>query len=336
MHPPPQIREVHHAVTAADGEALSLVECAVIGSPQAADGPVFLLIHGFTGDREVFTRGPLPAALCRLGARVYVGELRGRTQESKDRTPGSIHSYLTLDCQAFLGFLARRADSEGVHFVGHSLGGLLGCHLLQHDGLASLTTIGTPLALPRFAVPFRRLAPFATTLLHALPRSYHLPWNRLLNAISPQLCAADASWPTRQLRQWAGLANPHNANPGALKHVLENAHAESLALLVELIEMLSSGDLQIRGSAPLEAVRSSTVPVAAVVGTWDSLAPPYSVAGLEHGKHGGPRRVIAVHASGHFDLPLGHHIPAIAEQLWDFLCDAQPEVPRSIQQAARG
>jgi pimeloyl-ACP methyl ester carboxylesterase len=333
MHPAAHLNQIHHTVPTTDGESLTLVECSVDDGQTIDDGPVFLLIHGFTGDRNVFTRGPLPAALSRLGARVYVGELRGRAQDSKGSAPGSIDAYLSLDCEAFLRFLTHRAGPQGIHFVGHSLGGLLGCCLLNHRNIASLTTIGTPLSLPRFAAPLRRLAPIASALLQALPGSSQLPWNRLLNAIAPSLCASDGSWPTRRLQQWAGLANPQRADPDALKHILENAHAESLALFLELIEMLSSGDLQIRGAVPLEVIRSSSLPVAAVVGTWDSLAPPCSVADLKRGNHEGPRRVIAVQASGHFDLPLGHHMPTTIEQLWEFLCHSHPEDMRATRRS---
>jgi pimeloyl-ACP methyl ester carboxylesterase len=335
MHPSSHLKQINHDVVAADGESLTLVECEAEGGQATIDGPAFLLIHGFTGDRKVFTHGPLPAALSRLGACVYVGELRGRAQRTRGRAPGTIDAYVNLDCEAFLRFISHRVAGKGVHFIGHSLGGLLGCHLLQHGSIASLTTIGTPLSLPRLAEPFRHLAPLASTLLRVLPASYQLPWNRILNVIAPSICALDAGWATRALQQWAGLANPDRADSGALKHILENAHTESVGLFIELIEMLSSDGMQIRGAAALDAVRSSALPVAAVVGTWDPVAPPYSVSDLKEGAHDGPRRIVAVQASGHFDLAMGHHTPMIAEQLWDFLCQARLQHPQAKKPSTR-
>jgi pimeloyl-ACP methyl ester carboxylesterase len=265
--------------------------------------------------------GPMPRTLLERGARVFLGELRGHGDSRVDDSQSwSLRTHLDLDCPALLEGVQHHAQVEGVHLIGHSMGGLLGCALLGRDApLASLTAAATPLLLGA-ARPLVRLAsllvgPFATFA----PASQRMPMHYFLRVLAKPLSKPGAQGPLRLLQRATRLANPEAAPPEALQAILASADPESPAVFEELARNAvllrpRLGDVDL-----VEAVRQSPLPVAAVVGSADIFAPRAAVAPLEDEGQSGPRKIVEIPGGTHVDAVMGHHVPETIASLWDFL-----------------
>jgi len=308
---------------AADGQRLALAELRLPAPARAPDRSdlAFLLLHGFAQNRQSFALGPMPRALLERGARVFLGELRGHGESRvAPGHPWSLATHLELDCPALLEGVRRRARVPRVHLVGHSMGGLLGCALLAREApLASLTAAATPLVLAA-SRPLLRLASLllgpAVTLA---PQPERIPVHRVLRALAGPLSRPRARGPLRLLQRAAGLTNPSGAAPEALEAVLASSDPESPAVFEELARNTARRRPQIAGVDLLRAVRESPLPVAALVGGADSIAPRASMAALEGPGHAGPRRLVEIPGAAHVDVIVGDHVPATLASLWDFL-----------------
>jgi len=101
-----------------------------------------LLIPGFTGSKEDFI--PVLWPLASAGRRVVAIDMRGQYQSQGAATAdGYAPEELAADITAIIGALA--ADGQGLHLVGHSLGGLIAREvaLAQATRITSLTLLGS-------------------------------------------------------------------------------------------------------------------------------------------------------------------------------------------------
>lgn len=312
------LQEHVRRVEAADGQVLALTE---IAAARPGGGPAFLLLHGFAQNRRAFTLGPLPRLLVERGARVFAGELRGHgDSRTGQRDPWTLATHLHQDCPALLAGVREATGAERVHLVGHSMGGLLGCALLAGDApLASLTALATPIVLGA-GRPLLRLASLAAGPLATLaPKGRRVPIHLLLGVLSHPLSRRDAALPLRMLQRLTRLANPALADPEAVRAILANADPESPAVFEELAANAVLTRPRIAGVDLVQAVRQSPLPIAAVVGTRDVIAPPPTVASLAGEGHAGPRRIVEVEGGAHVDAAMGHHLPDTLARIWDFL-----------------
>jgi pimeloyl-ACP methyl ester carboxylesterase len=265
----------------------------------------------------------MPSALLERGARVFLGELRGHGDSRvHDSHSWSLQTHLDLDCPALIEETRARADVDRLHLIGHSMGGMLGCALLERDPpLASLTAVATPLRLGA-ARPLLRLAsflvgPFATLT----PRSRRVPMDFFLSALARPLSASEARGPLRLLQRATRLANPDAAPSEALREILANADPESPQVMVELARNALLVQSKLAGVDLAAAVQAASIPLAAVVGTADIFAPRAAVAPFEAEGQAGPRRIIELEGGTHVDATMGHHVPTTIETLWDFWMD---------------
>jgi len=324
----PALREDVRFVTASDGQRLALTEVCRPNCRSREGGTAFLLLHGFAQNRKAFTLGPMPEALIDHGARVFLGELRGHGDSRVERNPAwSLETHLEHDCPTLLDAVVQRTGAEGVHLVGHSMGGLLGCALLEREApLASLTAFATPLLLGA-ARPLIRLASFLVGPLATIaPRLHRVPMHHFLGALARPLSRPEARGPLRLLQRATRLANPEAAAPEALKEILASADPESPLVMEELARNAVLLRPRIAGVDLVRAVRGSTLPIAAVVGTSDIFAPRAAVAPLETNDQAGPRRIVEIPGGTHVDSIMGHHVPDTIASLWDFL--VQGALPR--------
>jgi len=327
---PGELREELAFVEASDGQRLALAEVTAGEPAPARSDTAFLLLHGFAQNRRGFRLGPMPAELRARGARVFLGELRGHGDSRVE--PGrswDLRVHLELDCPALLEGVRQRAGVERVHLVGHSMGGLLGCALLDRGApLASLTAAATPLLLGA-ARPLLRLASLAVGPVAAIaPRSRRVPMHHFLGALAAPLSSAEARAPLRVLQRAAGLANPGAAAPAALRAILASADPESPAVMQELARNALRMRPRIAGVDLVEALFRSPLPVAAIVGSGDLFAPRAALAPLDREGHAGPRRILEIPGVGHLDAIMGHHVPATIAALWEFLVAAAAPPPR--------
>jgi len=101
-----------------------------------------LLIPGFTGSKEDFI--PVLQPLASAGRRVVAIDMRGQYQsQGATSAAGYAPDELAADITAIIGALA--GDGQGVHLVGHSLGGLIAREtaLARAARITSLTLLGS-------------------------------------------------------------------------------------------------------------------------------------------------------------------------------------------------
>jgi pimeloyl-ACP methyl ester carboxylesterase len=101
-----------------------------------------LFIPGFTGSKEDFIPVLLP--LASAGRRIVAIDMRGQYQSpaapsADDYGPGALAADITAVAEAIVG------DHQGLHLVGHSLGGLIAREtaLARDTGVISLTLMGS-------------------------------------------------------------------------------------------------------------------------------------------------------------------------------------------------
>lgn len=317
-HPP--LRERVRSLRLADGQRLALAELSLPGRGRRG-GPAFLLLHGFAQNRTGFQRGPMPRALLARGARVFLGELRGHgASRVEARRPWSLATHLDHDLPALLECVRREADVAAVHLAAHSMGGLLGCALLAREApLASLIAIATPLRLgagrPLLWLASALLGPLAALA----PREQLVPMDRVLAALSIPLSRPQAGGALRLLQRLAGLANPAASEPEALREILAGADPESPQVFAELARYAVLRSTSLAGVDLVAALHASTLPVAAVVGSDDSLAPPAAIAPFAAPGQAGPRLVIEIAGAAHVDAIAGHHVDSTVARIWSFL-----------------
>jgi pimeloyl-ACP methyl ester carboxylesterase len=315
----PPLRERARSLTVADGQRLALVELS-LPERSRRGGPAFLLLHGFAQNRTGFQRGPMPRALLERGARVFLAELRGHGASRVE--PGqrwSLATHLDRDLPTLLEGARREAEVSAVHLVGHSMGGLLGCALLAREApLASLTAIATPLLLG--ATPLLWLASALLGPLAAFaPRERRVPMDRLLRVLSTPLSRPEARGPLRLLQRITRLANPVASEPEALREILAGADPESPQVFAELARYAVLRRRSIAGVDLVAALHASPLPIAAVVGSEDLIAPRAAVAPFDAPGQAGPRLVIEIPGAAHVDAIAGHHVDDTVGRIWSFL-----------------
>jgi len=315
------LREQVHAVEAADGQRLALTEILPVEVRAGPSDEAFLLIHGFAQNRLAYSLGAMPGELLDRGARVFLGELRGhglsRVAATASWTP---QMHLDLDCPALVDGCRRLAGVDRVHFVGHSMGGLLGCAMLDREPpFASLTAAATPLLLGA-ARPLVRLASLLIGPLATIaPRPRRVPMHHFLGALAAPLSSPEARGPLWLLQRLTRLANPAAADPEALRTILANADPESPAVMEELARNAVLLKPRFAGVDLVSAAKQSALPIAAIVGSADIFAPRAAIGPLEEPGQAGPRKIVEVSGGTHVDSIMGHHVPDTIAEIWDFL-----------------
>ena len=101
-----------------------------------------LLIHGYTGSKENFL--PILEPLAAAGRAVVAVDLRGQYQSPHGRDRSS-YSAAALAADVIAMADAVAGDGDGVHLVGHSMGGLIAREavLERTSGFLSLTLLGS-------------------------------------------------------------------------------------------------------------------------------------------------------------------------------------------------
>ncbi len=125
-----QLRPFH--VTGRDGTTLAAYEC----SPPKLRNPVpVVLQHGFAASSESNWIAPgIVSALLNDDRLVYLLDARGHGQSEKPQRPESYsHRQMATDVSALIDVLANDGTTTMVDFVGYSMGGWIGMHLLTTD-----------------------------------------------------------------------------------------------------------------------------------------------------------------------------------------------------------
>jgi len=329
-------------VTTQDGRRLALHHYKAGGNGHGA--PV-ILCHGVSSNRYCFDL-PLAPSLARFlaeaGRDVWVAELRGSGMSERPRLfisdvpyTWDFDDHLTGDVPAIIGGVLNRTGATEVHWVGHSMGGMLILAHLAGDHnppVASAVTVGSP---ADFSQPRNRCV-------------------SLLMKLRPILGLTEISLPHLAIK----LAIPfcHRATFYLLTpfHPTNMSCSVARRMLTLISEPVTSskvwlqlGDFAERGvfgpdggPSYLDGLAASKTPLFFIGGTMDQMAPPGTIRGAcaANGETGERKCLIlgkgsgAVEDYGHVDLLLGVRSPEevfspILEWLRDH--DDLPEDPAS-------
>jgi pimeloyl-ACP methyl ester carboxylesterase len=280
-----------------------------------------ILCHGLGANRFNFDLGPeksLARHLQRLGFDVWVLELRGRggsrkigKKQDAYRTPYIVDDYVRKDAPAALAHVRKETGADRVHWVGHSMGGLILYGLLQGEHAGAIES-GVAVASPgdfRNVKKIPLLFPMWRLFRH-LPRMHQ---GFLAAAFAPLLpCMPDA------LKRLV-------YNPGNVERFLIHRAVCHLISDVSRGEMLQFYDcMQSRDFRTLDGTHSyqegfatMKAPLLLMAGTQDALCPPQSARSVYEAIKD-PRKELIIFGKaygqqeeyGHGDLLIGTYCEA--------------------------
>lgn len=284
-----------------------------------------LLCHGMSSNRWNMD-GPgrisLARYLVRRGYDTWVVELRGAGRSMRPtwwngkRYAWTFEDYVQHDAPAALRLVLRETGASRVHWVGHSMGGMIAYALLMnpvHSKIASAVTLGSPTmsdvghpALD-FGVPYRGL-------LRVLPN--RMPLGTLARVASP-LAPLAARLLDRSIAQLG--FHPGNADLALLRTLMLTAIDDLPAsLLREFARWYDTKAMSDRYALFdfTEHLERITAPILVIAGSHDELTPvrdlervyrriaspdkAFRIIGRQHGD---------AHDYSHADLILGLHAP---------------------------
>ncbi|MCA9623160.1 MAG: alpha/beta hydrolase [Myxococcales bacterium] len=279
-----------------------------------------LCCHGLAANRLAFDLGEVSLArhLADRGYEVFVLELRGHGLSQRPAWGWSFDDYLTRDVPAAIAAVQARTGAERVHFIGHSMGGLLAyAHLARgRRDLKSAITVGSSLDYSA-GTGFSSLLPFSG-LLRRVPA---VPVPLLARASG----AFVGRWvtPYERFNVW-----PSNCEPALWRRICaEGFHPVSSPVMAQLASALGRGGLRSADGSRhyLSGLDGVDTPVLALAGSRDAQCPPHTaratIAKL-------PRAELAVfgteagHADeyGHWDLLMGRRVrDEVFPRILDFL-----------------
>ncbi|MBI3786338.1 MAG: alpha/beta fold hydrolase [Deltaproteobacteria bacterium] len=284
-----------------------------------------VLCHGMSSNRwDMDGPGRISLArfLVRRGYDVWVCELRGAGRSTRPgwlngkRYNWTFEDYVQHDAPAVLRAVLRETGAERVHWVGHSMGGMIAYALLMTpmaQKIASATTLGSPTMsdvghpMLDFGLPYRGLlrfvpdrVPFGTVARLASPFSAWLP-RFLSHSIN------DLGW------------HPGNADPELLRALMLTAVDDVPAsLLREFARWYDTKAMSDRYAIFdfTEHLERITTPILIIAGSHDGLTPARDLENVFK-RIGAREKVFRVvgkeqgfaHNYGHADLILGLHAP---------------------------
>jgi len=182
-----------HTARTADGWGLALYRYRVEGA--SASAPV-LLCHGLLTNRfnmDLDETHSLARYLRRSGFDTWVMELRGHGGSRRLATNGNrpydwtIDEYVQIDLPAAVEYVNRETGGRGVHWVGHSLGGMILYAACALDLTAAIrSAVFTDSHADFSPLRGRRLiARFYARLVPVVPPALFIPFALVFGLISP-------------------------------------------------------------------------------------------------------------------------------------------------------
>jgi pimeloyl-ACP methyl ester carboxylesterase len=312
--------EVHY-VRADDGWRIALSRYR----PQAPvrRHPV-LLCHGLASNHLIFDMGPqrsLARFLAARGYEVWALELRGHGRSDRPgafsgrRYGWSYDDYLKRDVAAALDHVLDRPVRDGlpapggVHWIGHSMGGLLLYCVLSQGGSARVRSgiaLGSSLDYSGSPSGFH-----ATRRLVALTRLVPaVPLGAMCLLLAP--LSGRVANPLERFLLW-----PSNVEPGTIRRLVATGyHAVSAPVLAQLATAMTPGGLcSVDGACRYyEGLASATSPVLAVAGDQDRQCAPEAARRTLEALGSADRKLMVLgkqHGQrdhyGHCDLVIGRN-----------------------------
>ncbi len=308
FYPAARAPEHFHARTA-DGLRLAIHRVA----PPQGSGPAVVLCHGLSSNHLGlhFPGRSLAGWLAAHGYDVYLPDLRGSGASERPADHWDLDDHVFRDVPAVIDAVLRHSRRDRVHWVGHSMGGVvLFCHGISHPGapVASGVTIASSLDYTEGESGYRELLP----IRHLLEKLPGIPYGAAMHLLAPVLCRRPGRIESFQV--W----HP-NIEPEIVRQLLAiGFHSVPIKLLASLATTFEPGGLCDRRRALryLEEAKRFRVPTRLLAGSRDRQV---AVPAVEKtaGQLGGLAEVHVFgteqgHADeyGHWDLVLGRRARA--------------------------
>ncbi len=298
-----------HIITTDDGVRLHLRRLAPTGTPTS--GAAVMLLHGLAANHRGFDlpRRSLARWLAERGHDVWMPELRGHGDSQIERFDWRLDDYLAYDLPAIIEAIRTTSGVERIHWVGHSMGGiLLMCYgiLNPEAPIARGVTVGSALDYKVGNTGFKSLL----KLKPLLERLVAIPYGSMMHLLAPAIGHLPRVVETFNV--W-----PPNIEPHVVRAIHAGGfHGIPMSLLSSLATTFEPDGLSLQsGFCFVEHAPRFPFPLRMLAGSRDRQV---SVAAIEHtaalvGDNAhvvvhGPERGDADHY-GHFDLLVGRRAP---------------------------
>lgn len=309
----PEAEELHHARTE-DGLDLGLWRYRPRTDPPADDDPV-LLVHGLGSNNRTLAlddRHGLAQYMADRGYDCWAVDLRGRGASDIPEEKWTFDAYAKYDLPAAVDYILDKTSRKQLHWVGHSMGGMLFFALAGVLGYSDQLATGTTLASP-IDFPEPRFMERIGSVLHGLPYATRLKTNdTAIRFIVDLLGLAPES--VRQL-----LYNPPNVERTTLLKAASLAFAGTSSRVLTQFPSWFVNDNWMDAEQRLDyraGIPSISVPTQVIAGSVDRLSPPEHVkSGYDDLGASQKRFIIAGEISGyrqdysHIDLIYGKRAP---------------------------
>ena len=255
----------------------------------------------------------------------------------------TMDDYVEYDVPAILAAVREQTGAPAVHWVGHSMGGVIIYAYVERfgdEGLATITTLGSPLTVPHPPNEFLRGFADNKELFKLI--------NFLINASVP------ASWQILGQRNGvrAAMYNPRNVDRSVLRELYTKGVEDiPTGVLEQMVEFVKTGYMRSHDGevnyAQEQELEKITVPCFVAGGLVDLIAEPESIRYVYNhiGSQDKAFHIFAVVNNdtinyGHLDLVIGRYaprdvFPAIERWLAKHRLPA-PYKPRKPQPPRRG
>lgn len=308
-------RDITYVATDDDWELAVSEYHDPVHKPVTKKHPV-LLCHGLGNSHLMFDLTPeysMAQWLVEQGYAVYSVDLRGHGLSEKPHSKVPYNGkkkawdwgfpdYLQHDLQATIAHVLNRSGADSLHFIGHSMGGiLLLCHAgLGLKGVCSGITLGSSLDYSLGPSRFKLIAPFsfATHLMKKAPLGLVAHMYSLVNKINSKLISRMYS-------------SPDNVEPRIYRLFLETTfHPFSSKVLRDLSDAIKGkGMLSLEGENINQRLKENgyPFPILSMGGSGDKQNCEKSISafGTEYKMYGKPYGHKADY--GHHDFITGLH-----------------------------
>jgi pimeloyl-ACP methyl ester carboxylesterase len=280
-----------------------------------------LICHGISSNKsnwDITDRLSFPYYLSHQGFDVWLVELRASGESQKpgwfdDLSWGyTFDDYVLHDAPALVDYILKATGAEQLHWVGHSMGGMLLYGYLERVGQEKIRS-GTAVASPPYVLDHNKYMNRASWQIPVLDFTFDwLPlgfWSRFLSPLAP--------WPI--VDETRLIWNHDNMSKEAARRAAANAVSDvSVNIIVQFANSLQSGALQSLDGSWDYAARLSkiTVPMFVAAGSVDQLAPPAVVAFAYRSLSSTDKKIEVFSRAngyaadyGHVDLVLGETAP---------------------------